>query len=192
MGKELTLAPEEFERQGGEEILLPVFRREDILERILERQFTFTGEDVRKNILIPFRTERDYERLAICLRYGPKSIRDPAVITPKIRACVETYFPEGFRLTEEDMKEFDQLLNFVTLSLDKDGEYVGCAHRHPPEQTILISGEGSDWGFAPTAATRGAWRIVLHVQAVVAGTVDYHLAVYGLERGESSDALPSL
>lgn len=192
MGKELTLAPEEFEKQGGEEILLPVFRREDILEQILQKQFTFTEEDVRKNILIPFQTERDYERLAIRLHYGPKSIRDPAIIMPKIRACVETYFPEGFRLTEEDMKEFDQLLNFVTLSLDKEGEYVGCAHRHPPEQTILISGQGSDWGFAPVAATKGDWRIVLHVQAVVVGSVDYRLAVYGLERGESGDALPAL
>lgn len=162
------------------------------MERILQKRFAFTEADVRKNILIPFRTERDYERLAIQLRYGPKSIREPAVIMPKIKACVETYFPEGFRLTEEDMKEFSQLLNFVTLSLDKDGEYVGCAHRHPPEQTILISGQGSDWGFAPAAAGRGDWRIVLHVQAVVAGTVDYRLAVYGLERGENGDALPSL
>lgn len=162
------------------------------MELLLKKRFAFTEEDVRKNILIPFRVERDYARLAIRLRYGPKSIRDPEIIQPKIQACVETYFPGDFRLTEEDMKEFDQLLNFVTLSLDKDGEYVGCAHRHPPEQTILISEEGSDWGFVPTPAGRGDWRIVLHVQAVVVGAIDYDLEVYGLERGESGDALPAL
>ncbi|MCI8329390.1 MAG: hypothetical protein HFG02_07235 [Oscillibacter sp.] len=162
------------------------------MELLLKKRFTFTEADVRKNILVPFRVERDYVRLAIRLRYGPKSIRDPEIILPKIQACVETYFPDGFRLTEEDMKDFDQLLNFVTLSLDKDGEYVGCAHRHPPEQTILISEEGSDWGFAPAPAGRGDWRIVLHVQAVVVGAVDYDLEVYGLEREESGDALPAL
>ena len=162
------------------------------MELLLQKRFAFTEADVRKNVLVPFRVERDYERLAIRLRYGPKSIRDPEIILPKIEACVNTYFPGDFRLTEEDMKEFDQLLNFVTLSLDKDGEYVGCAHRHPPEQTILISAQGSTWGFAPTPAEKGDWRIVLHVQAVVVGTIDYQLEVYGLERGESGDALPSL
>lgn len=162
------------------------------MELLLQKQFAFTEADVRKNVLLPFRVERDYARLAIHLHYGPKSIRDPEIIMPKIQACVDTYFPGDFRLTEEDMKEFDQLLNFVTLSLDKDGEYVGCAHRHPPEQTILISEEGSDWGFAPAPAGKGDWRIVLHVQAVVVGTIDYRLEVYGLERGENGDALPSL
>ena len=145
------------------------------MELLLKKRFTFTEADVRKNILVPFRVERDYVRLAIRLRYGPKSIRDPEIILPKIQACVETYFPD-----------------FVTLSLDKDGEYVGCAHRHPPEQTILISEEGSDWGFVPAPAGRGDWRIVLHVQAVVVGAVDYDLEVYGLEREESGDALPAL
>ena len=162
------------------------------MERLLQKRFAFTEADVRKNGLLPFRVERDYERLAIRLHYGPKFIRDPEVIMPKIEACVEKYFPGDFRLTEEDMKEYDVLLNFVTLSLDKDGAYVGCAHRHPAEQTILISEEGSDWGFAPVPAGAGDWRIVLHVQAVVVGTIDYRLEVYGLERGETADALPAL
>lgn len=162
------------------------------MELLLNETFAFTEADVRKNILLPFRTERPYDRLAIRLHYGPKAIRDPEIILPQIRKCVETYFPAGYQLTEEDMKEYDALLNFVTLSLDKDGAYVGCAHRHPPEQTLVISEQGSSWGFAPTAAAAGDWRVVLHVQAVVVGTVDYRLQVYGMERGESDDEIPAL
>lgn len=162
------------------------------MEKILCEQFTFSAADVRKNVLVPFQTERDYDRFLIQLHYSPKSIRDPAVITPQIQKCVETYFPAGSQLTAEDMKEYDQLLNFVTLSLDRGETYVGCAHRHPPEQTIVIARDGSSWGFAPTAPTAGAWRIVLHVQAVVVGTVDYRLAVYGMERGERDDCIPTL
>ena len=162
------------------------------MEQLLRKSMVFSREDVRKNILLPFRVDRDFDRLIIRLHYGPKAIRDPAVIRPQIRACVETYFPAGFQLTEEDMEEFRELLNFVTLSLDKDGTYVGCAHRHPPEQTITISAHGSDWGFAPIAAGKGDWRVVLHVQAVVVGTVEYQLGVYGLEKGESDDAVPSI
>lgn len=154
------------------------------MEQLMHREFHLTVSDVRKNILIPFRTERDYDRLAVRLRYGPKAIRDPAIITPQIDECVRKYYPPGYTLTEEDMKEYEQLFNFVTLSVDKNGEYVGCAHRHPPEQTILISAAGSSWGFAPTAASAGDWRVVLHVQAVVVGTVDCAVEAFGLERGE--------
>ena len=120
------------------------------------------------------------------------AIRDPEIIMPQIRKCVKTYFPAGYQLTEADMQEYQELFNFVTLSLDKNGEYVGCAHRHPPQQILTISASGSSWGFAPTAASAGDWRAVLHVQAVVVGTVDYHLRIYGMERGEQDAEIPSL
>ncbi|MFR0770143.1 MAG: hypothetical protein ACLSHO_11600 [Dysosmobacter sp.] len=68
---------------------------------------------------------------------------------------MKTYFPAGYQLTEADMQEYQELFNFVTLSLDKNGEYVGCAHRHPPQQILTISASGSSWGFAPTAASAG-------------------------------------
>lgn len=162
------------------------------MEQLFKKQWEFTAGDVRKNILVPFYTDRAFDRLVLKLHYTPKSIRDPAIIGPQIRACVETYFPSGHQLTEEDMKEYDQLLNFVTLSLDHGETYVGCAHRHPPEQTIVISPAGSTWGFDSVAVTAGAWRVVLHVQAVVVGTVTYRLAVYGMEGGESDAAIPAL
>ena len=162
------------------------------MERILYKKFTFSPDDARKNILIPFQTERDYDSLVIRLKYGPKTVRDPKIILPQIEECVKKYFPSGKQLTEEDMKDFSQLLNFVTLSLDRDGEYVGCAHRHPPEQTIVISNTVSSRGFDPVPVSAGDWRIVLHVQAVVVGTIGYCLEVYGLEGGERDDQLPAL
>ena len=101
------------------------------MELLLDQTFAFTLADVRKNILVPFRVDRDFDHLAICLHYGPKAIRDPEIIMPQIRKCVKTYFPAGYQLTEADMQEYQELFNFVTLSLDKNGEYVGCAYRHP-------------------------------------------------------------
>lgn len=162
------------------------------VELLLDQTFAFTLADVRKNILVPFRVDRDFDHLAICLHYGPKAIRDPEIIMPQIRKCVKTYFPAGYQLTEADMQEYQELFNFVTLSLDKNGEYVSCAHRHPPQQILTISASGSSWGFAPTAASAGDWRAVLHVQAVVVGTVDYRLRIYGMERGEQDAEIPSL
>ena len=162
------------------------------MKKLLHQNLVFSQEDVRKNIILPFHPDKVYDRLVIHFHYGPKAIQDKDIIMPQIRACVKKYFPAGYELTEEDMKEYQQLLNFVTLSLDKDGEYVGCAHRHPPEQTITISSRGSTYGFAPQAITPCEWRIVLHVQAVVAGTVDFSLDAYGLEEGECEDAISAI
>ena len=83
------------------------------MELLLDQTFAFTLADVRKNILVPFRVDRDFDHLAICLHYGPKAIRDPEIIMPQIRKCVKTYFPAGYQLTEADMQEYQELFNFV-------------------------------------------------------------------------------
>ncbi len=162
------------------------------MEKLLHQNLTFSRKDVRRNVLLPFRVEKTYKRLVIRFHYDPKAIRDQKIIAPQIRACVKKYFPAGYELTEEDMKEYEQLLNFVTLSLEKNGEYVGCAHRHAPEQTIMISAAESTYGFAPSAVEPGDWRIVLHVQAVVEGTVNFRIEAYGMEEGEADDTIPAI
>lgn len=162
------------------------------MDILMEYHAVFRPEDWRQNILLPFDVPKQYDRLAVRLYYGPKEVRDPAVIRPQIEECVRRYWPEGARLSETDMQEYECLFNFVTLSLDCGAEYVGCAHRHPPEQTIFVSEREASPGFAPRAVTPGLWRVVLHVQAVIAGEVDCRAAVFGLERGENDAAIPAI
>lgn len=162
------------------------------MDVLLTKSFTFTTEDARRNVLLPFYVEKPYDRMIIKLRYGPKEIRDPEIIRPQIEACVQAYFPEGHTLTEEDLKEYEALYNFVTLSVDYNNTYIGCAHRHDPEQSIILSAHSSSWGFTPISVNAGQWRIVLHVQAVVAGAVKYNIAAFGLKGGENDAALPAI
>lgn len=162
------------------------------MDILLRHDCILHPEDWQKNILLPFEIPKAYDRLAILLQYGPKEVCDRAVISPQIEACVARYFPPGTQLSDKDREKYPCLYNFVTLSLDCGEEYIGCAHRHPPRQTICIAQERASWGFQPHAITKGLWRVVLHVQAVVAGTVDCHVAVCGLEKGEHDDLLPSI
>lgn len=162
------------------------------MDILLDRRLAFTVDNVRDNVMLPFTTGKDYDRIVICFHYSPKSISDPAIIRPQIEECVRKYYPPGATLTEQDMTEYQQLFNFVTLSADYNGSYVGCAHRHAPEQRITIAAHGSTWGFAPQQAAKGDWRVVLHVQAVVVGQVDFHITVCGMEGGERDDLLPSV
>ena len=162
------------------------------MDVLLEYHAVFRPEDWRQNILLPFQVPKGYDRLVVRLHYSPKEVRDPAIIRPQIEECVRKYWPKGTQLSETDMEEFNCLYNFVTLSLDCGGDYVGCAHRHPPEQTIIVSAQEASPGFAPRAVTAGEWRVVLHVQAVVDGEVDFRAAVFGLEGGEGDDCIPAV
>lgn len=162
------------------------------MDKLLDYRAVFRPEDVRRNVLLPFEAPRDYRALAVQLHYGPKEVRDPAVVRRQIEACVRKYFPPGMSLSGKDLEEYPCLLNFVTLSLDCGTEYVGCAHRHPPEQTIVVSEDESSPGFSRRRASRGPWRVVLHVQAVVVGEVDCRVAVFGLEGGEELAAIPAV
>lgn len=45
------------------------------MELLLDQTFAFTLADVRKNILVPFRVDRDFDHLAICLHYGLRHSR---------------------------------------------------------------------------------------------------------------------
>jgi hypothetical protein len=65
--------------------------------------------------------------------------------------------------------------------VDCGERYVGCAHRHTPEQRHIISRHFSSPGFFKTPAAAGAWRAVLNVHAIVSGEVRYHLRVNGLD-----------
>ncbi len=111
---------------------------------------------------------------------------------PQIRKCVKTYFPAGYQLTEADMQEYQELFNFVTLSLDKNGEYVGCAHRPSAAADTDNFRKRLQLGLRPHSSFRRRLAGSAALQAVVVGTVDYHLRIYGMERGEQDAEIPSL
>ena len=137
------------------------------MELLLQKQYKFTLDNVTENGLLPFEVNQDFHTIAVKLSYGPKAIADKDIIMPQIQKCIDKYYPDNVKLSEEDMNEYQALFNFVTISLDDPDGYLGCAHRHHPEQTITISEDFSTDGFAFKKVQKGTWRVVLHVQAVV-------------------------
>lgn len=162
------------------------------MEQLLKKTFAFHKEDVRHNILLPFVTGKDFDRLVVCLHYYPEIISDPEIVRPAALEAYRRYYPDEWQSMRCEIAQWKELQNFVTFSLDKDGKYIGCRHRHGNRHEVVISAKGSDPGFAPCPASCGSWRLVLHVQAVITEPVRCTAAVFGLEGGESPDDLPSL
>ena len=148
------------------------------MEILLQKEFVFHPEDDRTNRIISFETERDYDHLEFVCEYSPKTISDPDLVAREVQKGMDKNGWTGRKLFPADMDECKVLMNFVTFSLDHEGEYVGCAHRHDPEQVIVISEQGSSRGFFAHKAAKGNWRIVLNVQAAIPEhELTYHLTV---------------
>lgn len=153
------------------------------MEILLQKEFVFHPEDDRTNRIISFETERDYDHLEFVCEYSPKTISDPDLVAREVQKGMDKNGWTGRKLFPADMDECKVLMNFVTFSLDHEGEYVGCAHRHDPEQIIVISEQGSSRGFFAHKAAKGNWRIVLNVQAAIPEhELTYHLTVIGCDK----------
>ena len=155
------------------------------MDILLDHTWIFTPEQARTNVIVPFTVPRAYDRLQFDFVYGPKAIHDPEIILQKMTECMEKYVPPEERPPVIRVGDYDAPVNFVTLSVDCGDEYIGCAHRHPSKQTIVIGEKEASFGFFAHPITAGDWRVVLNIHAVVAGTVNYHLVITGKEAGEA-------
>lgn len=153
------------------------------MEILLQKEFVFTPKDDRTNRCIEFETDRDYDRLEFTCTYTPKTISDPDLVKREVAAGMARSGWEGRELFPEDLDECKVLMNFVTFSLDHEGKYVGCAHRHDPEQVIVVSEHGSTRGFFQHKAAKGRWRVVLNVQAAIPEhEIRYTLTAVGCDK----------
>ena len=101
---------------------------------------------------------------------------------------LDSYSAPGYSGLQSLQNHYGPLENFIpsvvsliTLSLDSEGEYLGCAHRHAPEQRNIVSAEFSSPGFFRFSPAAGNWRAVINVHAVVSPEVRYRLQILAYE-----------
>ena len=154
------------------------------MKSIVDRQIFLTPEHNKTNVQIPFRVEQDFDALFIRTRYVPKIVADEALARQQIEAGIRRYVPKQDRERYGRWQDYLPVWNFITLSLDFEEEYIGCAHRHSPDQAHIISAAYSSPGFYRHAVLPGLWKCELNCHAVVDETVTYTLQVFGAEKDE--------
>lgn len=125
---------------------------------IIDKEYKFDSSFNQTHKLIPFSLDEDYKALEIEFSYGPKLCEGPLTDLAK---------KEGFeKLKAENLEISDSLmdsniLNLISLSVRKDGRFLGNYHNHKSEQEILISKDKSSFGFNRTDISRGDYEIIL-------------------------------
>ena len=141
---------------------------------ILDRTIILHPEDSKTNVFIPFSLRKDYSSLEFVYSYEPKNCEDREKARELLLKGMETYVPAEYRGrlgsfgSPGFIEDFlPSVVNLLTLSLDAPGRYLGCAHRHAPEQRHTVSAEFSSPGFFRHPPTAGDWRVLINVHAVV-------------------------
>jgi hypothetical protein len=151
---------------------------------IFEKEIILHPENSKTNIFLPFKVENGFDRMEIHFSYTPKELDDKALSLKYINAGMEKYAPEKYRSGYQNSEDFLPVLNLVTLSLDSPEGYLGCAHRHEPEQIHIISEKSSSPGFVPQKPVSGDWRAVVNVHAVVTETCTCRLKIFNTDGSE--------
>jgi hypothetical protein len=155
------------------------------VEILLDRLFLLHADDAKTNVCVPFPVERDFGSLEFVCGYEPKGYDDEDAARRMIEEGLQRFVPDEYRKSLEPADQFlPAVTSLVTLSIDYGGRYLGCAHRHAPEQRHIISANFSSPGFLRQPALAGDWRAVINVHSVVSRELRYHLRVLARERSE--------
>lgn len=153
---------------------------------VLDKTFKFQPSDSKTNYTVEFTLPEDYHSLRFDCEYRPKAIGDKELARQSALANIGRYVPRyQLPLYAGALERGVPLVNLITLSVDYEGKYLGCAHRHPAKQANLIAPEGSTPGFVRHAALAGQWRAMLNIHNVTSPEVSYTLTVTALKEGEA-------
>lgn len=135
---------------------------------VFELQEELKASDTMSHRYYPFSFEGRFSQMKITYSYTPKRYEDKPAAKEEIVRCYARY---GLNATEKDIEAELPLNNLITISLDKDGEYIGGAHRHNNDAVYTVSEQGSSPGFCDTAVTGGLWRIALSAHCILSPSV---------------------
>lgn len=152
---------------------------------ILDTTLVITPMDDKTNITVPFSLPADADRLVITCKFSPKVIEDKALARQAALASIGRYVPRyQLPLYSEEQIENLSLVNHLTLSLDYGQTYLGCAHRHKPEQSHEISEQFSSPGFHRMKPIAGDYQAVINVHSITSPQVHYHIKIEAMQEGE--------
>ncbi len=148
---------------------------------LLEKEFEVFPENEKTNISFSFAVPDDIKSLRFVFGYSPKVLYDneraKVLIENNIKKDAGEYADEY-----PSWEEFLPLKNLITLSVDDEEGYRGCAHRQAEYMEHIISENFASPGFNKGKIKSGQWRAVLNIHGVVTEKIDCKLKV---EAGDS-------
>lgn len=150
---------------------------------LLEQAYQWSSQDTSSDIVFSFQCPAEVEELVVSFTYSPGEEATREICLPAVQAAVTRYYG-GYPQEIEPMtaEQFLPVKNLITLSLAREGIYLGNAHRWAPEQEHVISCRYASSGFCCPVSMAGAWTGMLHLHEVLSPVCKGHLRIEGRTR----------
>ncbi len=151
---------------------------------LLERSYAWTPEDAQRDIPFAFCCPSDITELRISFSYAPSLETEEERCRPQVEKALRRYYDcYPHTLQPMDANRFLPVKNLITLSLDKDGVYLGNAHRWDPKQEHILNIEWASRGFVPPKQMAGDWTGMLHLHEIISPCCEAQLKIEGRAEG---------
>ncbi len=147
---------------------------------LFENEYEWKREDSKTDVRFCFDCPEEAAELRVTFSFEPDALRDEEACAPMITEAIEKYYEgrerDGQKMTVSSMCP---LKNLITLSLSREGKYVGNAHRWSGNQTHILTRRKASPGFSVSEQLSGQWEGMLHLHAVCTETCRGKLKVEG-------------
>lgn len=144
--------------------------------KIFEMNLELSAYDTQSNIKIPFQLKENYSSMSIYFSYLPNKSND-YVAREQVKAALRKYgldvnSPEGLKATN-----YLPIDNLITLSLSKNGQYLGAHHNKLHVQEVHLSKAGASKGFVPVTIEPAMWELQLNCHCVASKIVEASIRI---------------
>ena len=122
---------------------------------LFHKTWQWTPADTKNDVSFSFTCPEHTEELCLTFSFSPDALREEQACLPPIEHALEQYY-DGRDRNREPMEAsgFLPLKNLITLSLSREGVYMGNAHRWQASQVHVLTKEKA----APALPCRSAWK----------------------------------
>lgn len=146
---------------------------------LLERTFVWNPAHSASDVPFDFFCPTSVQELHISFTYAPGEDDSVACIRQVEDAIARYYDRYPRELEPMTVQQYLPVKNLITLSLEKDGVYLGNGHRWDTAQEHVISADHASFGFSPPQAMHGQWCGMLHLHEIISPTCTGTLRVEG-------------
>ncbi|MBA5728931.1 hypothetical protein HW423_03925 [Aerococcaceae bacterium INB8] len=147
---------------------------------IFELDLRLGEYDTQTNVKIPFEIRNKYSELIIHFSYNPDKSKDD-VARRQVEDALRKYDQADFASAKRLAYDHLPIDNLITLSLSKNGKYLGAHHNKSNDQEITINNETASFGFWPVEVEPADWELQLNCHCIASKEVEANIRIEAIK-----------
>lgn len=144
--------------------------------KIFELNLKLGEYDTQTNVKIPFEIRNKYKELVIYFTYSPNKSKDD-IARKQVEDALKKYTSGSYSTVKQLASDYLPVDNLITLSLSKNGKYLGAHHNKNNVQEITINNKEASFGFWPVEVEPADWELQLNCHCIASKVVEANVRI---------------